>query len=139
MNRKQENFKEKFKQALISTAKVISDDYLINTKSIKKSISNTIKIIKKNYTNSMLNFLFGTFDTFGNKELYATKYGNVLDAPSLYFKFFQELLTKNPNFISFFPRKRAILLGFPAKMPVGSSTFINRFVEGQHFSYSPGT
>ena len=32
MNKKQENFKEKFKQALISTAKVISDDYLINKK-----------------------------------------------------------------------------------------------------------
>ena len=36
MNKKQENFKEKFKQALISTAKVISDDYLINKKNIKK-------------------------------------------------------------------------------------------------------
>ena len=39
MNKKQENFKEKFKQALISTAKVISDDYLINKKSIKKNLS----------------------------------------------------------------------------------------------------
>ena len=27
MNNKEDNFKEKFKQALISTAKVISDDY----------------------------------------------------------------------------------------------------------------
>ena len=39
MNKKQENFKEKFKQALISTAKVISDDYLINKKNIKKNLS----------------------------------------------------------------------------------------------------
>ena len=36
MNKKQENFKEKFKQALISTAKVISDDYLTSKKNIKK-------------------------------------------------------------------------------------------------------
>ena len=39
MNKKQENFKEKFKQALISTAKVISDDYLTNKKNIKKNFS----------------------------------------------------------------------------------------------------
>ncbi len=39
MNKKQENFKEKFKQALISTAKVISDDYLINKKNTKKNLS----------------------------------------------------------------------------------------------------
>ena len=39
MNKKQENFKEKFKQALISTAKVISDDFLINKKNIKKNLS----------------------------------------------------------------------------------------------------
>jgi len=35
MNKKEDNFKEKFKQALISTAKVISDDYLVD---IKKKI-----------------------------------------------------------------------------------------------------
>ncbi len=39
MNKKQENFKEKFKQALISTAKVISDDYLTSKKNIKKNLS----------------------------------------------------------------------------------------------------
>ncbi len=39
MSKKQENFKEKFKQVLISTAKVISDDYLINKKNIKKNLS----------------------------------------------------------------------------------------------------
>tara|TARA_Y100000768_G_scaffold39013_1_gene25626 strand:+ start:196 stop:300 length:105 start_codon:yes stop_codon:yes gene_type:complete len=32
MNKKEDNFKEKFKQALISTAKVISDDYLVDKK-----------------------------------------------------------------------------------------------------------
>ncbi len=39
MNKKQENFKEKFKQALISTAKVISDDYLTSKKNLKKNLS----------------------------------------------------------------------------------------------------
>ena len=38
MYKKEENFKEKFRQALISTAKVISDDYksLKNKKKKKK-------------------------------------------------------------------------------------------------------
>ena len=39
MNKKEENFKEKFKQALISTAKVISEDYLINLKNNNKNLS----------------------------------------------------------------------------------------------------
>ncbi len=39
MNKKEENFKEKFKQALISTAKVIADDYLINPKNKNKNLS----------------------------------------------------------------------------------------------------
>ena len=38
MNNKKDNFKEKFKQALISTAKVISDDY-------KFDLNNKIKIL----------------------------------------------------------------------------------------------
>ena len=41
MNKKEDNFKEKFKQALISTAKVISDDYLINVKNKNKNLSST--------------------------------------------------------------------------------------------------
>jgi len=39
MNKKEDNFKEKFKQALISTAKVISDDYLISVKNKNKNLS----------------------------------------------------------------------------------------------------
>ncbi len=39
MNNKEDNFKEKFKQALISTAKVISDDYLTNVKNNNKNFS----------------------------------------------------------------------------------------------------
>ena len=37
MSSKENNFKEKFKQALISTAKVISDDYRIDIKKINNS------------------------------------------------------------------------------------------------------
>ena len=39
MNKKENNFKEKFKQALISTAKVISGDYLTNIKNKNKNLS----------------------------------------------------------------------------------------------------
>ena len=39
MNKKEDNFKEKFKQALISTAKVISGDYLIDAKIKNKNLS----------------------------------------------------------------------------------------------------
>jgi len=37
MNKKEDNFKEKFKQALISTAKVISDDYKLEVKNTDKN------------------------------------------------------------------------------------------------------
>ena len=36
MSNKKDNFKEKFKQALISTAKVISEDYKLNDKQLNK-------------------------------------------------------------------------------------------------------
>ena len=39
MNNKQDNFKEKFKQALLSTAKVISDDYMLNLSNKNKNLS----------------------------------------------------------------------------------------------------
>ena len=38
MSNKENNFKEQFKQALISTAKVISDDYKLDTKKIDKNL-----------------------------------------------------------------------------------------------------
>ena len=38
MNNKEDNFKEKFRQALISTAKVISDDFKLNI-NLKKNLS----------------------------------------------------------------------------------------------------
>ena len=39
MNNKENNLKEQFKQALISTAKVISEDYKIDIKKIDKDLS----------------------------------------------------------------------------------------------------
>ena len=39
MSNKEDNFKEQFKQALISTAKVISEDYKLNIKKIDKDLS----------------------------------------------------------------------------------------------------
>ena len=59
---------------------------LRSTKDIKKSIAKAITLIKKYYTGSMLNFLLGTSDRTGNKILFATKYGNILNAPSLYYQ-----------------------------------------------------
>ncbi|MDB9767113.1 cobalamin biosynthesis protein CobT [Candidatus Pelagibacter sp.] len=40
MSSKENNFKEQFKQALISTAKVISDDYKLDVKKLDKDLSN---------------------------------------------------------------------------------------------------
>ena len=38
MSNKENNFKEQFKQALISTAKVISEDYKLDTKKLDKDL-----------------------------------------------------------------------------------------------------
>ena len=40
MSSKENNFKEQFKQALISTAKVISEDYKLDVKKLDKNLSN---------------------------------------------------------------------------------------------------
>ena len=42
MSNKKDNFKEKFKQALISTAKVISEDYKLNDKQLNKEPNLTL-------------------------------------------------------------------------------------------------
>ena len=39
MSNKEDNFKEKFKQALISTAKVISDDYKLDIKKLTRNLN----------------------------------------------------------------------------------------------------
>ena len=79
MNKKEENFKEKFKQALLSTAKVISDDYLLNEKEnkINPSLKNLDLIDLDNLTNKN-DFIRLRAETdsealkrkFSNKEIY---------------------------------------------------------------------
>ena len=54
MNKKEDNFKEKFKQALISTAKVISEDYKIH-------------LNDKNKNSSSKNYNFFDLDNLNNK------------------------------------------------------------------------
>jgi predicted glutamine amidotransferase len=59
--------------------------FLNKTNDIKKSIEKSIAIIKENSESSMLNFLIATYDTKGNKKLYATKVGFNIKPPSLYY------------------------------------------------------
>ena len=53
MNNNENDLKEKFKQALVSTAKVISDDYSLDTKNIEKKLDS--KSIKSLEINNLLN------------------------------------------------------------------------------------
>ena len=53
---KEDNFKEKFKQALISTAKVISDDYRPNTNKQNVS-SNNFNFFELDNLNSRYDFI----------------------------------------------------------------------------------
>ena len=46
MSNKEDNFKEQFKEALISTAKAISEDYKIDVKKIDKDLN--LKKIERN-------------------------------------------------------------------------------------------
>jgi cobaltochelatase CobT len=50
MSNKKDNFKEQFKQALLSTAKVISEDYKVDVKKIDKDL-NSKKIVFSDVTN----------------------------------------------------------------------------------------
>ena len=55
MDNKEDNFKEKFKQALISTAKVISDDYKLD-----------FNVKNKNFSSKNLDFF--ELDNLNNKN-----------------------------------------------------------------------
>ena len=55
MSNKQDNFKEQFKQALISTAKVISEDYKLDTKKIDKDLDT--KKIDKDLDSKKIDFV----------------------------------------------------------------------------------
>ena len=53
MSNKEDNFKEQFKQALISTAKVISEDYKLDIKKIDKDLKSkkTVFLLLKSLSN----------------------------------------------------------------------------------------
>jgi len=48
MSNKENEIKEKFRQALISTSRVIADNFESNTKNINKDLNDILKKIKKN-------------------------------------------------------------------------------------------
>jgi cobaltochelatase CobT len=85
MNNKKDNFKEKFRQALISTAKVISDDYKLNINLKKKNLSSK-------------SFDFFELDNLNNKDDFI-KFRAESDSAALKKKFSNEAIYKKniPN------------------------------------------
>ena len=93
MSNKEDNFKEQFKQALISTAKVISEDYKLNIKKIDKNL-NSKKIDFFDVTNlsNKNDFIRLRAETdsdalkkkFSNKELFNKNLPNNPSCKSLY-------------------------------------------------------
>ena len=77
MSNKEDNFKEKFKQALLSTAKVISDDYKINIKNFDKDPnSKKINFFGLDSSNSkMLNKFLYTI----KKNFFIKKFDIIID------------------------------------------------------------
>jgi len=88
---KEDNFKEKFKQALISTAKVISDDYRPNTNKQNAS-SNNFNFFELDNLNSRHDFIRLRAETdsealkkkFSNKKIYQKNLPNKSSYKSLY-------------------------------------------------------
>ena len=93
MSNKEDNFKEQFKQALISTAKVISDDYKLDIKEIDKNL-NSKKIDFFDVTNlsNKNDFIRLRAETdsdalrnkFSNKEIFNKNLPNNPSCKSLY-------------------------------------------------------
>ena len=93
MSNKEDNFKEQFKQALASTAKVISDDYKLNIKKIDKDL-NQKKTDFLNVTNlsNKSDFIRLRAETdsgalkkkFSNKEVFNKNLPNNHSCKSLY-------------------------------------------------------
>jgi len=93
MSDKKDNFKEQFKQALISTAKVISDDYKLDKKNIDKSIdSKNIDFFEINSLSNISDFIRLRAETdstalkkkFSNKETFSRYSPNKQSHKSLY-------------------------------------------------------
>ena len=93
MNNKEDSLKEKFKLALISTAKVISDDYKINVKNIDKKLgSNNENLLEINSLSNKNDFvkLRAKADSaalkkkFSNKEVFRKNLPKNSSCKSLY-------------------------------------------------------
>ena len=93
MNNKEDNFKEKFKQALISTAKVISDDYKFDLNNKNKNLSSkNIDFFELDNLKNRQDFvrLRAEADTralkrkFSNKKIYQNNLPNNTSCRALY-------------------------------------------------------
>jgi cobaltochelatase CobT len=93
MSSKEDNFKEQFKQALISTAKVISEDYKLNVKKIDKDLNSkkidffdlTSLSNKNDFTRLRAETDSGALKKkFSNKEIFNKNLPNNLSCKSLY-------------------------------------------------------
>ena len=93
MSSKKDNFKEQFKQALISTAKVISEDYKLDVKKIDKDLSNkkadffdiTNLSNKSDFVRLRAETDSGALKKkFSNKEIFNKNLPNNLSCKSLY-------------------------------------------------------
>ena len=93
MSNKEDNFKEQFKQALISTAKVISEDYKLDAKKIEKDL-NSKKVDFFDVTNLSTKNDFTRLRAetdssalkkkFSNKEIFNKNLPNNASCKSLY-------------------------------------------------------
>ena len=91
MDKKEDNFKEKFKQALISTSKVISDDYKINlkNKNINQKDPVILEVDNLNNKNDFIRLRAETdskaiIKKFSNKEIFKKNLPNNVACKSLY-------------------------------------------------------
>jgi len=92
MYKKEENFKEKFRQALISTAKVISDDYKPLKNKKKKLDMNSFELLELEDLNDINDFIKFRAESdsaalkkkFSNKEIYQKNIPNSSSRRSLY-------------------------------------------------------
>ena len=93
MSDKENNFKEKFRQALISTAKVISDDYKFDTKNVDKNLSSkNIKFFEIGNLSNKSDFIKLRAETdsaalkkkFSNKNIFIKNMPNNPSLKSLY-------------------------------------------------------
>jgi len=93
MNNKEDNFKEQFKQALISTAKVISEDYKLGIKKIDKNLkSKKIDFFDVSNLSNKNDFIRLRAETdsdalkkrFSNKEIFNKNLPNNFSCKSLY-------------------------------------------------------